>query len=100
MVTLLLLYCYATGTRSSRKIIAPPLPHRRTLPGSLLVRTFPTSVPISNSSTDVHLARVEGLFVDILRLWALTELAPVAALLVCDPDQDRSQHLEAQGDEL
>jgi transposase len=79
MMVALLLYCYATGTRSSRRImkrcqvdvacrviVGEDLPDFRTI----------------SDFRKVHLARLEALFVEVLKLCALAGLARVGTIAI------------------
>ena len=76
MVTLLL-YCYATGTRSSRKIM------RRCRTDVACRVIVGENVPDFRTISDfrkTHLARLETLFVEVLKLCALAGLARVGTI--------------------
>src|SRR3954471_24799314 len=77
MMVTLLLYCYATGTRSSRKIM------RRCHVDVACRVIVGDDVPDFRTISDfrkIHLARLEALFVEILKLCALAGLAKVGAI--------------------
>ena len=77
MMVTLLLYCYATGTRSSRKIM------RRCRTDVACRIIVGEDVPDFRTISDfrrIHLARVEGLFVDVLKLCALAGLTRVGTI--------------------
>ena len=72
MMVALLLYCYATGTRSSRKIMRRC---RVDVACRIIVgEDFPDFRTISDFRK-IHLARLEALFVEVLKLCALAGLA-------------------------
>ena len=77
MMVALLLYCYATGTRSSRKIM------RRCVTDVACRIIVGDDIPdfhtISNFRK-VHLARLESLFVEVLKLCALAGLTKVGTI--------------------
>jgi transposase len=77
MMVALLLYCYATGTRSSRKIM-------RRCHGDVACRVIVgEDVPDFRTISDfrkIHLARLEALFVEVLKLCALAGLARVGTI--------------------
>jgi Transposase DDE domain/Transposase domain (DUF772) len=77
MMVALLLYCYATGTRSSRKIM-------RQCQLDVACRVIVgEDVPDFRTISDfrkIHLARLEALFVEILKLCALAGLARVGTI--------------------
>ena len=77
MMVTLLLYCYATGTRSSRRIMR----RRR---GDVACRIIAgADIPDSRTISDfreTHLARLEALFVEVLKLCALAGLAKVGTV--------------------
>jgi transposase len=78
MVTLLL-YCYATGTRSSRRIM------RRCQTDVACRVIVGEDVPDFRTISDfrkLHLARLEGLFVEVLKLCALAGLAKLGTLVL------------------
>lgn len=77
MMVTLLLYCYATGTRSSRKImrrchvdVACRIIVGDDIPGFRTISDF----------RKIHLARLEALFVEVLKLCALAGLAKVGTI--------------------
>src|SRR3954453_129453 len=73
----LLLYCYATGTRSSRRIM------RRCQTDVACRVIVGEDVPDFRTVSDfrkTHLARLEGLFVEVLKLCALAGLARVGTI--------------------
>lgn len=77
MMVALLLYCYATGTRSSRRIM-------RRCQVDVACRVivggdFPDFRTISDFRK-IHLARLEALFVEVLKLCALAGLAKVGTI--------------------
>jgi transposase len=77
MMVALLLYCYATGTRSSRKIM------RRCQIDVACRVIVGEDVPDFRTISDfrkIHLARLEALFVEILKLCALAGLAKVGTI--------------------
>src|SRR5690349_1241285 len=77
MMVTLLLYCYATGTRSSRKIM-----RRCQVDVACRVITG-EDIPDFRTISDfrkVHLARLEALFVEVLKLCALAGLAKVGTI--------------------
>ena len=77
MMVALLLYCYATGTRSSRKIM------RRCHTDVACRIIVGEDVPDFRTISDfrkTHLARLEGLFVEVLKLCALAGLARVGTI--------------------
>src|SRR4051795_11139981 len=77
MMVALLLYCYATGTRSSRRIM-------RRCQTDLACRViFGADIPDFRTISDsrkTHLARLEALFVEVLKLRALAGLARVGTI--------------------
>jgi transposase len=77
MMVALLLYCYATGTRSSRKIM-------RRCHVDLACRVIVgEDIPDFRTISDfrkIHLARLETLFIEVLKLCALTGLARVGTI--------------------
>jgi transposase len=77
MMVALLLYCYATGTRSSRKIM-------RRCQTDLACRVIVgEDIPDFRTISDfrkTHLARLEMLFVEVLKLCALAGLARVGTV--------------------
>src|SRR3954447_17843173 len=77
MMVALLLYCYATGTRSSRKIM------RRCHVDVACRVIVGEDVPDFRTISDfrkTHLARLEALFVEVLKLCALAGLAKVGTI--------------------
>jgi transposase len=77
MMVALLLYCYATGTRSSRKIM------RRCQVDVACRVIVGEDIPDFRTVSDfrkIHLARLEALFVEVLKLCALAGLARVGTL--------------------
>lgn len=77
MMVALLLYCYATGTRSSRKIM------RRCHVDVACRVIVGEDVPDFRTISDfrkIHLARLEALFVEVLKLSALAGLAKVGTI--------------------
>jgi len=77
MMVTLLLYCYATGTRSSRKIM------RRCQVDVACRIIVGDDIPGFRSISDfrkTHLARLEALFLDVLKLCALAGLAKVGTI--------------------
>jgi transposase len=77
MMVVLLLYCYATGTRSSRKIM------RRCRTDVACRIIVGNDVPDFRTISDfrkTHLARLELLFVEVLKLCALAGLAKVGTI--------------------
>src|SRR4051795_4554747 len=77
MMVALLLYCYATGTRSSRKIM------RRCQVDVACRVIVGADVPDFRTISDfrkTHLARLESLFVEVLKLCALAGLAKVGTI--------------------
>jgi transposase len=77
MMVALLLYCYATGTRSSRRIM-------RRCDVDVACRVIVgQDVPDFRTISDfrkIHLARLEALFVEVLKLCALAGLAKVGTI--------------------
>lgn len=77
MMVALLLYCYATGTRSSRRIM-------RRCQTDLACRVIVgEDIPDFRTISDfrkTHLARLEALFVEVLKLCALAGLARVGTV--------------------
>src|SRR5690349_8746740 len=77
MMVALLLYCYATGTRSSRKIM-------RRCHTDLACRVIVgDDIPDFRTISDfrkTHLARLEALFVEVLKLCALAGLTKVGTV--------------------
>jgi transposase len=77
MMVALLLYCYATGTRSSRKVM------RRCQIDVTCRVIVGEDVPDFRTISDfrtIHLARLEALFVEVLKLCALAGLARVGTI--------------------
>src|SRR2546423_1267499 len=77
MMVSLLFYCYATGTRSSRKIM------RRCQVDVACRIIVGDDIPDFRTISDFrkkHLDRLETLFVDVLKLWALAGLAKVGTI--------------------
>jgi transposase len=77
MMVALLLYCYATGTRSSRRIM------RRCQIDVACRVIVGQDVPDFRTISDfrkIHLARLEALFVEVLKLCALAGLARVGTI--------------------
>src|ERR671916_2186659 len=77
MMVALLLYCYATGTRSSRKIM------RRCQVDVACRVIVGEDIPDFRTLSDfrkTHLARLEALFVEVLNLCALAGLARVGTI--------------------
>lgn len=77
MMVTLLLYCYATGTRSSRKIMRRC--HVDVACRVLVGEDIPDFRTISDFRK-IHLARLEALFVEVLTLCALAGLARVGTI--------------------
>jgi transposase len=77
MMVALLLYCYATGTRSSRRIM------RRCRVDVACRVIVGSDIPDFRTISDfrkTHLARLEMLFVEVLKLCALAGLAKVGTI--------------------
>jgi transposase len=77
MMVALLLYCYATGTRSSRRIM------RRCRVDVACRIIVGSDIPDFRTISDfrkTHLARLEALFVEVLKLCALAGLAKVGTI--------------------
>jgi transposase len=77
MMVALLLYCYATGTRSSRKIM------RRCQTDLACRAIVGEDIPDFRTLSDfrkTHLARLEALFVDVLKLCTLAGLVKVGTI--------------------
>src|ERR671917_1540505 len=77
MMVALLLYCYATGTRSSRRIM------RRCQTDVACRVIVGEDIPDFRTISDfrkTHLARLEALFVEVLKLCALAGLAKVGTI--------------------
>jgi transposase len=72
MMVALLLYCYATGTRSSRRIMRRC--HIDVACRVIVGEDIPDFRTISDFRK-IHLARLEALFVEVLKLCALAGLA-------------------------
>ncbi len=77
MMVALLLYCYATGTRSSRRIMRRC--HVDVACRVIVGEDIPDFRTISDFRK-VHLARLETLFVEVLKLCALAGLARVGTI--------------------
>ena len=77
MMVALLLYCYATGTRSSRRIMKRC--HTDVACRVIVGGDIPDFRTISDFRK-IHLARLETLFVEILKLCALAGLAKVGTI--------------------
>jgi transposase len=77
MMVALLLYCYATGTRSSRKIMKRC--HVDVACRVIVGEDIPDFRTISDFRR-IHLARLEALFVEVLKLCALAGLARVGTI--------------------
>ncbi len=77
MMVTLLLYCYATGTRSSRKIMRRS--HIDVACRIIVGDDIPDVRTISDFGK-THLARLETLFVDMLKLCSLAGLAKVGTI--------------------
>jgi transposase len=77
MMVALLLYCYATGTRSSRKIMRRC--HVDVACRVIVGEDIPDFRTISDFRK-IHLARLETLFVEVLKLCALAGLAKVGTI--------------------
>ncbi len=79
MMVALLLYCYATGTRSSRKIM------RRCHVDVACRVIVGGDIPDFRTISDfrkIHLARLEALFIEVLKLCALAGLARVGTIAI------------------
>ncbi len=77
MMVALLLYCFATGTRSSRRIM------RRCQVDVACRVIVGQDIPDFRTISDfrkIHLARLEALFVEVLKLCALAGLAEVGTI--------------------
>jgi transposase len=77
MMVTLLLYCYATGTRSSRKIM------RRCRTDVACRIIVGDDIPDFRTISDfrrIHLVRLETLFVEVLKLCALAGLVKVGTI--------------------
>ena len=79
MMVALLLYCYATGTRSSRKIMRRC--HVDVACRVIVGEDIPDFRTISDFRK-IHLARLEALFVEVLKLCALAGLAKVGTIAI------------------
>jgi transposase len=77
MMVALLLYCYATGTRSSRRIMKRC--HVDVACRVIVGEDIPDFRTISDFRK-IHLARLETLFVEVLKLCALAGLAKVGTI--------------------
>src|SRR5215813_6153220 len=77
MMVALLLYCYATGTRSSRRIMKRC--HVDVACRVIVGEDVPDFRTISDFRK-THLARLEALFVEVLKLCALAGLAKVGTI--------------------
>src|ERR1700709_2086459 len=77
MMVALLLYCYATGTRSSRRIMKRC--HVDVACRVIIGEDIPDFRTISDFRK-THLARLEALFVEVLKLWALAGLPKVGTI--------------------
>ena len=77
MMVALLLYCYATGTRSSRKIMRRC--HVDVACRVIVGQDIPDFRTISDFRK-IHLARLEALFVEVLKLCALAGLAKLGTI--------------------
>ena len=77
MMVALLLYCYATGTRSSRRIMRRC--HLDVACRVIVGEGIPDFRTISDFRK-IHLARLEALFVEVLKLCALAGLAKVGTI--------------------
>jgi transposase len=77
MMVALLLYCYATGTRSSRKIMRRC--HVDVACRVIVGEDIPDFRTISDFRK-IHLARLEALFVEVLKLCALAGLAKLGTI--------------------
>jgi transposase len=77
MMVALLLYCYATGTRSSRRIMKRC--HVDVACRVIVGQDIPDFRTISDFRK-IHLARLETLFVEVLKLCALAGLAKVGTI--------------------
>jgi hypothetical protein len=78
MMVALLLYCYATGTRSSRRIM------KRCQVDVACRVIVSEDIPDFRTISDfrkIHLTRLETLFVEVLKLCALAGLAKVGTYL-------------------
>ena len=79
MMVALLLYCYATGTRSSRKIMRRC--HIDVACRVIVGQDIPDFRTISDFRK-IHLTRLEALFVEVLKLCALAGLAKVGTIAI------------------
>src|SRR5262249_5321513 len=77
MMVALLLYCYGTGTRSSRKVMRRC---RTDLACRIIVGDDIPDFRTISDFRKTHLARLEALFVEVLRLCALAGLARVGTV--------------------
>src|SRR3954447_9653732 len=77
MMVALLLYCYATGTRSSRKIMRRC---RVDVACRVIVGEDTPDFRTISDFRKIHLARLEVLFVEVLKLCALAGLARVGTI--------------------
>jgi transposase len=77
MMVALLLYCYATGTRSSRRIMRRC---RTDLACRIIVGEDIPDFRTISDFRKTHLARLEALFVEVLKLCALAGLAKVGTV--------------------
>jgi transposase len=77
MMVALLLYCYATGTRSSRRIMRRC--HIDVACRVIVGEDIPDFRTISDFRK-IHLARLQALFVEVLKLCALAGLAKVGTI--------------------
>jgi transposase len=77
MMVALLLYCYATGTRSSRRIMSRC--HVDVACRVIVGQDLPDFRTISDFRK-IHLARLEALFVEVLKLCALAGLAKLGTI--------------------
>jgi transposase len=77
MMVALLLYCYATGTRSSRRIMKRC--HVDVACRAIVGEDIPDFRTVSDFRK-THLARLEALFVEVLKLCALAGLAEVGTI--------------------
>jgi transposase len=77
MMVALLLYCYATGTRSSRKIMRRC---RTDVACRIIVGDDIPDFRTISEFRKTHLARLEALFVEVLKLCALAGLAKVGTV--------------------
>jgi transposase len=77
MMVALLLYCYATGTRSSRRIMTRC---RIDVACRVIVGEDIPDFRTISDFRKIHLARLEALFVEVLKLCALAGLAKVGTI--------------------